>query len=1793
MDETIPPSSEESPLSSLADSPRHSTLATRNNCYIELTPLPESRKKQYRPFAEVMLSFESDEKVDEVIGEYRDGGNLYYFARWRDGIAHKFLAEKFLEKHGDLVEAFNKAKRSRNFKHANFDPSASYIHPLSRVKMKINISQDRYKTKAGSSSRGAPSSDGMDFAPASQDEEEDNDEGEDSDGYAETSAPKRVTRQSKLPFSPRKSRSQRIIPLDESGSERGASAGPARRLTRGRAVKVTVGSEYADSDDEEGDDDSDFALSRRVPAAKPKRMKQPKFSPPSYGNVRSIEAISYDDYPDDPKNAALRAHRAICEKCHLVPAHELLQTMKKKKGKKRKRGSEDEFDYSDDEDRYKDLGGWVRCLRCPVSCHWSCMPGTQRDEILKAARAKEREDHESRGNDPADLKRRKFLEAEETTEFICASCTKGGVCMGCMDEISPATDLQKPLDADGDVEMGEPSNTAQADLMMARELHFRCLTCKRLAHYGHLPVPPALPEDANLSKIAMHYQYKNSWLCADCASFQYPLDKIIAWRPYPANAQESLKSAPHYKDQLPREYLVKWADRSYRRLSWVPHMWLVSTNPGKLKNFLADGTKVELLKEISEGDGNAASDSPFEIGAEKSRSLSSKPTTSFGPLDALPDAEKRIAPSWQTVDRVLEVLIWTKASKKKGKGKKPQKRIESDDDEDMEDDDLPEELGHTFEHGEEPDQDLTMRPEDWERREKSRLSEGDIDKVVWIFAKWGDLGYDEASWDSPPRRGEPGYSAYVTAFKRYLRARDVMVPIPDKKYVDAFENRRPDDFRRKYALKDPAGLKLGQDPSLKLMPFQVDGFNWLCNNWWNHQPCILADDMGLGKTVQMSTFLGTIATEWKAFPALVVVPNSTITNWVREFERWAPELRVVPFYGEKKARDIIKQFELFHRDAPSKQHTKAKFHVLITTYEAAINPKDFGTIFKKQPRWEALVIDEGQRLKSDSSLLFRKLNELNSIHRVIMTGTPLNNNMRELFNLMNFLDPKEWNDLEGLEREHTQENLNEDMIKQLHSRLRPYFLRRIKSEVLDLPPKNEVIIPVTMAPLQRQVYRSILSHNLDLLKGLTQPTRNGSKGKLSNVLMHLRKCLQHPYLHSEDIEPRGLSAQETHHKLIDASAKLRFLKTLLPKLKERGHRVLLFSQFVLALDVIEDFLKGEGYKFLRLDGNTKGTDRQKSMDEYNKPNSEYFIFLLTTRAGGVGINLFTADTVVIFDPDFNPHQDLQAIARAYRYGQKKTCLVFKLMVKDSAEERIMQIGKKKLVLDHLIVQKMDDDEDSPGENVESILTYGAQALFDSDEASKDIQYSESDIDQLIEKTEKEGDGSDVPKEGAAFSFAKVWSADKDQLEEVADEDQVDSWAQTLVKINEEREKERQEEIAVSGRGARRKAADVAKSKMVIGGSFDAPSTGKQRGRSGSDASNYKSPEASENEGGSGPSSEGEPEDDDFKMDIDSGEKKKKRKKRTKLEIMADFASNAGTGVTTTSNGVNVRIVPQAGPTLNCGLCGSNHGVKQCLMTDNSNNLAEYRLMLIMHADDEPWEERNAAIRAIDEILNVRGALSLIQGQPLHPIAKTTNVPPTKKPKETMEIVAAHYKEKQQSRKQMPAPTSTQPLKYQEKHIANTVIRDYTTAANAQASSSRTGGGGVVVNTPASGSGTQRAAMVVPSAGLSRSSPLTSLPASGSSRETQGSVATASSNGTASATAPNVESKCVVCGSKGGHFLKDCPIVKEGPTTVSTIIAQFEQDSDPKKADAVTTLRRILVKQKKAQQKAEAAMSMQL
>lgn len=624
-------------------------------------------------------------------------------------------------------------------------------------------------------------------------------------------------------------------------------------------------------------------------------------------------------------------------------------------------------------------------------------------------------------------------------------------------------------------------------------------------------------------------------------------------------------------------------------------------------------------------------------------------------------------------------------------------------------------------------------------------------------------------------------------------------------------------------------------------------------------------------------------------------------------------------------------------------------------------------------------------VKGDNSLLFRKLNEMNVMHRVIMTGTPLNNNIRELFNLMNFLDPDEWTDLESLAKEY--EELTEDLVHQLHARLKPYFLRRIKSDVLQLPPKNEVIVPVSMAPLQKEIYRSILSQNLDILRTLIQPSAAtaqgrhlGIKTKMSNILMQLRKCLQHPYLISDTIEPRDLTSSEAHERLISASAKLRLLRSLLPRLKARGHRVLLFSQFVIALNIVEDFLIGEGYKYLRLDGDTKQSIRQKGMDEFNKPDSDIFIYILSTRAGGVGINLYTADTVIIFDPDFNPHQDLQAIARSHRYGQQKTCLVFKLMVKDSAEEKIMQAGKKKLVLDHLIVQKMDDDENDSND-LKSILTFGAKALFEDDPNSRDITYTDIDLDKLIEKTEIEGEKDDVAKEsGLQFSFAKVWAADKDAFEDIGDDAQDvaqdDSWAQALERIAATKNVAQEKEVM--GRGVRRKAAATFPQQELgyIEGLEDTPRARK------SNSKNKHRPPKFGTSSDSDVYAESAPGDDtDSSMNMDPAlllklEKRDLHQRESDTQMQSQ---------STVRDDV-------------CGLCDEVHGPGACVMTDDAANLVEYRKILL-RSDAEPEPAREAAIDAIDEELRRRGQWHLILDQPRKKAKLTSKRVPEPQPKQ--------------------------------------------------------------------------------------------------------------------------------------------------------------------------------------------------
>lgn len=676
-------------------------------------------------------------------------------------------------------------------------------------------------------------------------------------------------------------------------------------------------------------------------------------------------------------------------------------------------------------------------------------------------------------------------------------------------------------------------------------------------------------------------------------------------------------------------------------------------------------------------------------------------------------------------------------------------------------------------------------------------------EVSQAYVKWRGLGYEDACWEEPPSTDETErYGLWKRAYEDYIFGQ--YVHLPKSRHVDKAKAK---PFEQLELKKQPGYLTGGT-----LMDYQKEGMNWLYFTWWKGQNAILADEMGLGKTIQVLSFLAILFEEQKVWPFLVVVPHSTVPNWKREIQTWAPGLRVVTYFGGKDARKIQREYEMFHRGTKD-----LKCHVVVTSYTCPITDSD---VLRRIP-WECLVVDEGQRLKNDESLLYKELEKYKKFrHKVLLTGTPLQNSPRELFNLLQFLDPK----VKAAEMEEEFGELTNENVPVLHSLIRPFFLRRTKTQVLtNLPPMAVVILPVSMSALQRKLYKSILAKDPELIKNIlyrgNAKMKQTERAKLNNLLMQLRKCVCHPFLYNGDIEEKVDDPELLHRNLVEAGSKLGLLNLLLPKLRGRGHRVLLFSQFLGMLDIVEDFLNTLGFSHQRIDGSVSSLERQKRIDAYNAPNSPDFAFLLSTGAGGVGINLATADTVIILDPDFNPHRDLQSLSRAHRIGQKNKVLVFHLITRDTAEERIMQIGKKKLSMDHLIIEKMGAAEEEGDEvDVESILKFGAAKLFDDDAEIHNIQYDDASIDKLLDRSTIENTADGKAKEGGdsstetAFSFARVWANDKGTLEDAPLDDPTDVDAPPPVdfwqKIIQEREAEAAREAAARAeelaRGRRRK-----------------------------------------------------------------------------------------------------------------------------------------------------------------------------------------------------------------------------------------------------------------------------------------------------------------------------------------------------------------------------------------------------
>ncbi|KAF5567719.1 CHD1-transcriptional regulator [Fusarium phyllophilum] len=668
--------------------------------------------------------------------------------------------------------------------------------------------------------------------------------------------------------------------------------------------------------------------------------------------------------------------------------------------------------------------------------------------------------------------------------------------------------------------------------------------------------------------------------------------------------------------------------------------------------------------------------------------------------------------------------------------------------------------------------------------------------VSKIFVKFQGLGYDDVVWDTPPSEDAGDiYASFVEAYYEYSEGKYFKSESQHKirERVKAYKAEPFDELK-----EQPAGLKRG-----KLMGYQIEGVNWLLGNYHSGRSVVLADEMGLGKTVQVVGLVTSLVQDSpKCWPFLVVVPNATCPNWRREFKQWVPELRVVAYHGGREPQALAYKYELFPNGS-----TDMKAHVVIMSYDSAQDPATKALF--KSINWAGLVVDEGQRLKNDQNILYGALRSMRIPFRLLLTGTPLQNNKRELFNLLQFIDEKQ--NAEELDAEYAV--LDKETLPKLHNKIRPYFLRRTKAGVLKfLPPMTQIILPVTMTVIQEKLSKSIMAKNPELIKAMFSNSKMNKKerGSLNNILMQLRKCLCHPFMYSEAIEERHHDQTVIQRNLVEASAKLLLLQVMLPKLQERGHRVLIFSQFLQQLNIIEDFLSGLGYDFRRLDGSISSLEKQRRIDAFNAPDSPIFAFLLSTRAGGVGINLATADTVIILDPDFNPHQDIQALSRAHRIGQKKKVLCFQLMTVDSVEERIMQIGKKKMALDHALIESMDDDE-LAGDDLESILKHGAQALFNDDYEKKSIHYDSAAVDALLDRTD---DTESKPDDGASFSYAKVWSNDKSGFdaglatEEMAEPEAINSSVWDRILAQREAEAQRQAEATreVLGRGGRRRQA---------------------------------------------------------------------------------------------------------------------------------------------------------------------------------------------------------------------------------------------------------------------------------------------------------------------------------------------------------------------------------------------------
>ncbi|GBF95152.1 ATP-dependent DNA helicase [Raphidocelis subcapitata] len=556
----------------------------------------------------------------------------------------------------------------------------------------------------------------------------------------------------------------------------------------------------------------------------------------------------------------------------------------------------------------------------------------------------------------------------------------------------------------------------------------------------------------------------------------------------------------------------------------------------------------------------------------------------------------------------------------------------------------------------------------------------------------------------------------------------------------------------------------------ELREYQLKGVRWLISLWQNGLNGILADQMGLGKTVQTIGLLSHLRANGIYGPFMILGPLSVLPNWVSEVERWCPQLPVILYHGSRQERA-----ELRARHMPTGV-AGPTFPVIVTSFEIVM--ADIKPLSRYSYKY--IVVDEGHRLKNNNCRLLRELRTLSVQNKLLLTGTPLQNNLSELWSLLNYLLPdifsnladfESWFDIAGSAVTSSDEGdaglvvaeQRARVVDKLHSLLKPFLLRRIKADVeIALPRKQELLLYAPMSKLQRELNQQLLERTLADAMAKVADAEGGSTaslGKLSNVLMQMRKNCNHPDLITGPFS--ASTVYPTPEEMVEQCGKMALMQRLLDRLKAGGHKVLIFSQMTKMLDLIESYLDQRGERACRIDGSIPWQERQANIRDFNA-DPDTWLFLLSTRAGGLGINLTSADTVIIYDSDWNPHQDLQAMDRCHRIGQTRPVLVLRLATAHSVEGKMLKRASEKMALERLVIKKgIFKEVVDQGASVSGSMNAGELLeLLRADFADNDVPQSavvdEATLSKLLDRTHlAEGRQLPYPPSGVGYEVVQA------------------------------------------------------------------------------------------------------------------------------------------------------------------------------------------------------------------------------------------------------------------------------------------------------------------------------------------------------------------------------------------------------------------------------------------------------